>query len=926
EAEDPLLLLSLPPPSSLCRFLALPQQGAVGRASKQRTTAAKDATSRGTSHKPQPHAVGLGHAAAASVPLSRVLPSFLPDFLRRHFQLEVCLSREKQDVSGVVVPQNCIQHPTYSARVSKLSPLSVVLLISLLARLRQRQQQKQHQQVTGSCLLYAQRLSASPPPSLLQQMHTGKPFVCFCCSRRFSSSASKLLHLERHMRRRRQKQQQQQQHQMGSGGGVRHTTAASRIRSIATATAARQPWPAVASWIRAASCSSPESDSPATTAALAAADAEGGGFSAAGMEYGLQQQMAATAHALNTLARAELRQHEEVQEDQEIVPQEDLPEGRFQALKRHDRFPSWLPPSLGLHIEAAAGIVEAAQRASASGGLSGGEAECSKAGASALEHSASAATAREGRPTEQQQQQQATDLARVTAEAARQLQQHETKLWQWCLAAADFGDCSREPPLPVGNSWGEENSSEGSDCAHHRSVPLEAPGGALKSFSASPRQWAAALSQLAAALPCETTAALAKAAHAIATGESAAAAAAAADSESLLNALRQCAVGGAAANAASVCPARVLVQEAERMKRCYLCGCGFQLQLDEQQQQYYLPDTIGVVLQQQPEQQQLAAAIVAAVAPAVRSAVQHTSDSENMCVEGSIEGNNASIRLMEVTAAAAAISSAPQLRLAAVHPVGAFASSRSTQHQQGPQLDYYTKQQQQQQQPKYMELSSCIGAQPAALSVALDLEGALLLSQSTVAEGSAASAVASAGGRAACAADAAAAAAYRSLVSMDLTEGDLDPHQQEMVSLLRQQLPESMQIQKRAAAPVKHASACTDASATGAQSELTLQRVLPTDLVYVHRDCYLQHLQQHSSFFRLLILLLLLRWSNAPENKHALLLVGQVLLQLVQEQCFSNASRKRQQILTWPEHMGSLETPSSTAAWRPPAIKVRKRF
>ncbi|OEH76055.1 hypothetical protein cyc_01395 [Cyclospora cayetanensis] len=782
EAEDPLLLLSLPPPSSLCRFLALPQQGAVGRASKQRTTAAKDATSRGTSHKPQPHAVGLGHAAAASVPLSRVLPSFLPDFLRRHFQLEVCLSREKQDVSGVVVPQNCIQHPTYSARVSKLSPLSVVLLISLLARLRQRQQQKQHQQVTGSCLLYAQRLSASPPPSLLQQMHTGKPFV---------------------------------------GGGVRHTTAASRIRSIATATAARQPWPAVASWIRAASCSSPESDSPATTAALAAADAEGGGFSAAGMEYGLQQQMAATAHALNTLARAELRQHEEVQEDQEIVPQEDLPEGRFQALKRHDRFPSWLPPSLGLHIEAAAGIVEAAQRASASGGL----------------------------------------------------------------------------------------------------VPLEAPGGALKSFSASPRQWAAALSQLAAALPCETTAALAKAAHAIATGESAAAAAAAADSESLLNALRQCAVGGAAANAASVCPARVLVQEAERMKRCYLCGCGFQLQLDEQQQQYYLPDTIGVVLQQQPEQQQLAAAIVAAVAPAVRSAVQHTSDSENMCVEGSIEGNNASIRLMEVTAAAAAISSAPQLRLAAVHPVGAFASSRSTQHQQGPQLDYYTKQQQQQQQPKYMELSSCIGAQPAALSVALDLEGALLLSQSTVAEGSAASAVASAGGRAACAADAAAAAAYRSLVSMDLTEGDLDPHQQEMVSLLRQQLPESMQIQKRAAAPVKHASACTDASATGAQSELTLQRVLPTDLVYVHRDCYLQHLQQHSSFFRLLILLLLLRWSNAPENKHALLLVGQVLLQLVQEQCFSNASRKRQQILTWPEHMGSLETPSSTAAWRPPAIK-----
>ena len=918
EAEDPLLLLSLPPPSSLCRFISQQHHAATGSSSKQRA-AAKSAAAN-TSKKGQQQPVRIAFDSAAAAPLTRLSPSLLPEFLRRHFlPSENPQTVEKQQLPGVAASRECVQHPMYTARVSELSPLAVVLLLSLVARLRQRQQQQQQQQVIGSCLLYAQRLAGPPPQSLLQQMHAGRPFVCFCCSRRFSTSAAKLLHLERHMRRRMQQQQQQQQQ-----AGGRHSTASSRSRvAAASSTVARQPWTGVSSWIEAAS--TPFSGAEPATPAMA--EGEGGFYETADTYAGLKQRKAAAVHALSSLARAEARQHEA-----QVSPPEGSIEGPLEGhremLMGQRRFPSWVPPFVAIHLEdPAAGTTDSGAAAVVQGGSApAGPSETAAGGAlansEALAYGSSAGPVAASRSGEEKQH-HAADLASVAAIAAQEMQQHEMRLWQWCFAAADFKECSTEWPglgcPPLAERGLLEAASRDSDDRPSVGGPQCCTGGP-QCISASPRQWIAALMRLGAALPPEDLASAA-----VSPGEGPREAATE-EQEQLLQGLRQCAAAAdaAATAAAAITPARVLLQEGERFRRCYLCGCSFSLRLEEQQQQYYLRDAVVVLLLQRQHHQQLSAAVVAVVAPAVRCAANNYKSSTSM--QGDVcKTQEEEVRIVGLAAAAEAIAAAPVLRLAAIHPVDTFGDTSRQQQQE----------QQQQQEPKYLQLSSRIGAQPAALSVALDVEAAVLLQQTG--EGAPAAAAAAAGGRAAGAADAAAAeAAYRSLVSMEMADGELEPMQQEMLALLRQQLPgkkhqpqrtiKAAATQQQTENIIRHGRA--DAATIAAGSDLTVGRVLPTNVAYVHCDCYQQHLRQQGSFLRLLLLLLLLSCSRTQQNEQALRAVGQMMLQLLAQQEEECSKRKHRAMRPLPEYYASSTSAAlsratmGTDAFR----KTRRRF
>ncbi|CDJ37261.1 hypothetical protein, conserved [Eimeria tenella] len=932
ESEDPVAMLSLPPPSSLCRFVSLQQHraaaaGLSGTGSKQ-SAAAAAAAGRSNSTAQEP--LALNFDPSTSAPLSKLSVSLLPDFLRRHFQRETQLSTDRRQPNSQAAPAaayDCIRHPTYAARVSELAPLAIVLLISLVARLRQRQQQQQQQQVIGNCLIYAQLLLAPPSPSLSQQMHAGKPFLCFCCSRRFSTSAAKLQHLERHMRRRLQQQQQ-------SGGG-RHSLASSRTASAAAAAAAAQhSWPGVSSWIAAASRSSFETDS----AAAASADAEAAPAGPEDTPSALEQQMNAAVHALSSLGMAEMRQHEAQGALQAF--QEGTLEGTQSTQSGQIRFPSWLPPvvaaQLALHAmqtdtAAASSASQSGSTASASSQAvretSRGDSGLAVPGAAATAAAAAAAAASN---EQQQQQTHVENLASVATEVAQQLQQHETKLWQWCFSAADVS-CSKTEPL---------GSLPGAFCGSGippggAEIPEESMKRKRAVAAATPQQWTVALLQLAAAIPTEKAAAAAVAA----LGSQVADSAAAEESERVLLALRQCSAAAAAAAeaAAAVSPSRVILQEAERLRRCFLCSCSLGLSLDEQQQQYYLRDAVAVALKQQQQQQHLADAIVAAVAPALWAATASAGNSNsgsssdnstgensscNMSVENKAEQSE-ELSLGGLTAAAVAMSTTPLLQLVEVNPADNFCDSNNRQqHQQ--QKD----KQQQQQQPKYLQVSSCIGAQPSVLSVALEVEAAALQQQSEGGCPAAATAAAAAEGRAASAVDAAAAeAAYKSLVSMEMTDGELEPLQKEILSLLRQQLPAPKQQQQRTVATDPDASNAT--AATAACSELTLKRVLPPDLVYLHRECYMQHLQQQRSLFQLLLLLLLLRLSGAQENKEALQAMGRLLVQLLQqhESTSKSESRKPQEGPSLTGHNEQLGASSlSLGKPLPIARKIRRRF
>ncbi|CDJ67420.1 hypothetical protein, conserved [Eimeria necatrix] len=928
ESEDPVALLSMPPPSSLCRFVSLQQHraaaaGLSGTGSKQpAAAAAADGRSSSTTQQP----LALSFDPSTSAPLSKLSVSLLPDSLRRHFQRETQLStdrRQPNSQAASAAAYDCIRHPTYAARVSELAPLAIVLLISLVARLRQRQQQQQQQQVIGNCLIYAQLLLAPPSPSLSQQMHAGKPFMCFCCSRRFSTSAAKLQHLEKHMRRRLQQQQQQ------SGGG-RHSLASSRTASAAAA-AAQHAWPGVSSWIAAASRSSFDADG----AAAAAAEAEAAPAAPADTPSALEQQMNAAVHALSSLGKAEMRQHEAQGALQAF--QEGPLEGTQSTQSGQIRFPSWLPPVVAaqLALHAMQTDTAAASAASQSGSTASASSQAvreSSRGDSGLAVPGPAAAAAAAAASNEQLQQQthAENLASVATEVAQQLQQHETRLWQWCFSAADVS-CSKTEPLGSlpGTFCGSGIPAGGAE------LPEESMRRKRAVAAATPQQWTAALLQLAAAIPTEKAAAAAVAAVGSQTADSAAVE----ESERVLLALRQCSAAAAAAAeaAAAVSPSRVLLQEAERLRRCFLCSCSLGLSLDEQQQQYYLRDAVAVALKQQ-QQQHLADAIVAAVAPALRAATASAGNSNsgsssenstgensncNMSVENKAEQSE-ELSLGGLAAAAVAMSTNPLLQLVEVNPADNFCDCNSRQqHQQ--QKD---KQQQQQQQPKYLQVSSCIGAQPSVLSVALEVEAAALQQQSEGGCPAAATAAAAAEGRAASAVDAAAAeAAYKSLVSMEMTDGELEPLQKEILSLLRQQLPAPKQQQQRTVATDPDASNAT--AATAACSELTLKRVLPPDLVYLHRECYMQHLQQQRSLFQLLLLLLLLRLSGAQENKEALQAMGRLLVQLLQqhESTSKSESRKPQ---VGPSLMGHNEQlgASSLSLGKPLPIsrKIRRRF
>ena len=137
ETEDPLVLLSLPPQSSLCRFLPLLQQnaGAAAQKSSKQPAAASGAASRSTSNKLQSPSLDINPAASA--PLVKLSPSLLPDALRRLFQRDPQqlaidrqqLATDQQQLATVVKTRDINRHLTYTAHVSKLSPLSVVLLV-----------------------------------------------------------------------------------------------------------------------------------------------------------------------------------------------------------------------------------------------------------------------------------------------------------------------------------------------------------------------------------------------------------------------------------------------------------------------------------------------------------------------------------------------------------------------------------------------------------------------------------------------------------------------------------------------------------------------------------------------------------------------------------------------------------------------------
>ncbi|KAL8446601.1 hypothetical protein Emed_005055 [Eimeria media] len=883
---DPIMQLSLPPPSSLCRFIPHPQT-AGGRGSSKRRTASKAgaaSSSLSSTKKQRQKPIGIAFETPASASLSKLCPSLLPESLRRHFlpsgdtlqpDRQQAAAQQQAQAAGV---RDFAQQATYTARVHQLSPLSVVLLLSLVARLRQRHQQKQQQHVTGSCLLYMQRLASPPPQSLLQQMHAGRPFVCFCCSRRFSTSAAKLVHLEQHMRRRLQQQQQRQ-------GGGRFLASAARNRGAAAA-AAKQFWPGVSSWVSTVG-------SPVSAEASAASHADVGLGAAAETHASAKQQTEATLRALLSLAKAEQREQEA------LAPPDKNPEGPPTSVQR--QYPSWLPPFVAAHLQdpaaaaaAAAATAAAAGTPAASGDAHSGAASgtAAEGGGAASEAGALSAVGASGGWHHGESQQQAADLPSIAANAAQRLQQQELLLWKWCVSAAelegfDFSWLGGAYPSPA--TWAP--SEGGPHCV-----------------AATPQQWAAALRRLAAAVAPEAAAAAAAAAAPSKGGEEATGEAA----ERLLLAVRQHAAATAAAAkaAAAVSPARMLMQEAERFRRCHLCDCDFALSLDEQQQQFYSKDAVAVLLQQQSEQQQLADAIVEAVTPAIRracgssnsSSSNDSSSNDSSSNDSSINNNmeldvhveqGAAVTLRGLEEAAATIASLPVLRLAALNPMDACKDSPSKQQEQ--------QQQQQQQQPRYVQLSSRIGAQPAALSVADEVEAAVLLQQTeegAPAAAAASAAAATAGGRAACAADAAAAeAAYRSLVSMEMTDGELEPLQQEMLALLRQQLPDRKQQEQRAANAAAAVAAAAAAAAqqqkkdgggglaaAAAATDLTVERLLPADTLYVHCDCYQQHLQRQGAFFRLLLLLLLLRCAQTHASEKALATLGRLLLQSLKQQ------------------------------------------
>lgn len=310
-------VLFLPPPSSFCRLSV-----SARRSSRPRRASPAPRESKPREALPSTKAVAqkrvgvagplAGGLETAALPKT-LAPGLLPPSLRRLFLpsgnsagaatsfrgSETAATGQEE---GALVLQETLRGPTYTARVSPLSPASVMLLLSLLTKMRQRQQQQQQRDSADSCLLYVQRLTGPPSPTALRFMHAARPFICFNCTRRFSSSAAKLAHLERHLRERLAKQ-------TSSGGG--RLTVSSHFghrgagRPSGVVSRERTPWSSIGQWIAEAA------ESPVALSEGEHLGGEGKGFGGDAERHGdTQEKLETVAAAFAALADSEERQFE----------------------------------------------------------------------------------------------------------------------------------------------------------------------------------------------------------------------------------------------------------------------------------------------------------------------------------------------------------------------------------------------------------------------------------------------------------------------------------------------------------------------------------------------------------------------------------------------------------------------------------------